>query len=150
MSKKVTLLLEVAHYIKSSSKLLRIKHLVSCVLGHFVQTGFATHFQPVHNLLHVQPFPCSKLLQELPPGVVRQPYGAPADLPEGNGGISGGHVPPVDHLCLPQPLVRLGEGDEVTLGPGLGVEVAKPGMGIRAKVLHLAKRQNCCSSRLLL
>ena len=40
-----------------------------------------------------------------------QPDGASADLPEGDGGVSGGHVPPVDHLCLPQPLVRLGQCD---------------------------------------
>ena len=57
------------------------------------------------DLLPAEAPPCGKLPQELLPRVEAKLQGAPVDLPEGDGGVSGGHVPPVDHLCLPQPLV---------------------------------------------
>ena len=91
-----------------------------------------------------------QLPEEDEPAWVTQPGRTPADLPEGDGGVCGGDVPPVDHLGLPQPLVRLGEGDEVALSAGLRVEMAKPGRRMGERVLcYLANKQNCCSSRLL-
>ena len=63
------------------------------------------------DLLQAEPPPCGKLLQELLPRVEAELQGAPVDLPEGDCGVAGGHVPPVDHLGLPQPLVRLGQCD---------------------------------------
>ena len=103
------------------------------------------------HLRQRKPLCLCQFSEEDQPAWVAQPCRAPADLPEGDGSVGRRHVPLVNHLCLPQPLVRLGEGDEVTLGSGLRVEMAKPGMGMmKAQVLHLSNRQNCCSSRLLL
>ena len=102
------------------------------------------------HLLQTETFQPPKLLQELQPRAEAKIQTAPADLPEGDGGVCGGDVPPVDHLGLPQPLVRLGEGDEVALSAGLRVEMAKPGRRMGERVLcYLANKQNCCSSRLL-
>ena len=67
------------------------------------------------HLLKIQALSADQLFKELPKLTENEPDGAPADLPEGNGGIRGGHVPSVDHLCLPQPLVRLGQCDLVAV-----------------------------------
>ena len=61
--------------------------------------------------MYLQALSAYQLFKELPKLAEIQPDGAPADLPEGNGGVRGGHVPSVDHLCLPQPLVGLGQRD---------------------------------------
>ena len=63
------------------------------------------------HLLRAETFQPPKLLQELQPRAEAKIQTAPADLPEGDGGVCGGDVPPVDHLGLPQPLVRLGQRD---------------------------------------
>ena len=102
------------------------------------------------HLLKIQALSADQLFKELPKLTKNEPDRAPADLPEGDCGVCGGDVPPVDHLGLPQPLVRLGEGDEVALSAGLRVEMAKPGRRMGERVLcYLANKQNCCSSRLL-
>ena len=63
------------------------------------------------HLLQTETFQPPKLLQELQPRAEAKIQTAPADLPEGDGGVCGGDVPPIDHLGLPQPLVRLGQRD---------------------------------------
>ena len=68
--------------------------------------------------MQTETFPSPKLLQELQPGVEAKIQTAPADLPEGDGGVCGGDVPPVDHLGLPQPLVRLGQRDLAAVRAG--------------------------------
>ena len=63
------------------------------------------------HLLKIQALSADQLFKELPKLTKNEPDRAPADLPEGDGGVCGGDVPPVDHLGLPQPLVRLGQRD---------------------------------------
>ena len=69
------------------------------------------------HLLQTETFQPPKLLQELQPRAEAKIQTAPADLPEGDGGVCGGDVPPVDHLGLPQPLVRLGQRDLAAIRP---------------------------------
>ena len=70
------------------------------------------------HLLKIQALSADQLFKELPKLTENEPDGAPADLPEGDGGVCGGDVPPVDHLGLPQPLVRLGQRDLAAVRAG--------------------------------
>ena len=78
--------------------------------------------EPPPEVREHEPLGLRELPEEDQPGGVAQPGGAPAGLPEGDGRVGGGEPQAVHGPRLPEPLVRLGEGDVVRLLP----QVAKP------------------------